>query len=199
MNGAIIGKIKEPGVKMTAAYGKINQLLRELSDDDDDETLSATPSTHGDPHRPWLDDFHGYLSSKDQLASGMSIVQWWGLNATRYPVWSSLARDYLSVMATSVSSERAFSSAGITISKRRNRLKGDIVEALQGLKCFIRRDLLFRHQDDPSVTSEIYGDTIESSRLPVEEEGWEAVVDDLELVKGQEEVDDSENIVFLLD
>jgi hypothetical protein len=47
-------------------------------------------------------------------------------------------------MASSVSSERAFSSAGITISKRRNRLKGDIVEALQFLKCLMRRDLLFR-------------------------------------------------------
>ncbi|KAJ6530124.1 hypothetical protein B0H19DRAFT_967854 [Mycena capillaripes] len=39
-----------------------------------------------------------------------------------------------------------FSAAGITISKGRNRLKGDIVEALQFLKCLIRRDLLFRVQ-----------------------------------------------------
>ena len=47
-------------------------------------------------------------------------------------------------MASSVSSERTFSSAGITIRKRHNRLKGDIVEALQFLKCLIRRDLVFR-------------------------------------------------------
>ena len=47
-------------------------------------------------------------------------------------------------MSSSVSSERAFSAAGITIGKRRNRLKGDIVEALQCLKCFLHRDLLFR-------------------------------------------------------
>ena len=45
-------------------------------------------------------------------------------------------------MASFVSSERAFSGAGITISKRRNRLKGDIVEALQVLKCAIRTELL---------------------------------------------------------
>ena len=74
-------------------------------------------------------------------------------NAHRYPVWASLARDYLSVMASSVSSERAFSSAGITISKRRNRLKADIVEALQGLKCMIRRDILFR--EHPTIRSEL--------------------------------------------
>ena len=47
-------------------------------------------------------------------------------------------------MASSVSSEHAFSSAGITISKRRNRLKGDIVEALQCLKCIYHEDLIFR-------------------------------------------------------
>jgi hypothetical protein len=55
-------------------------------------------------------------------------------------------------MASSVSSERAFSSAGITISKRRSRLKGDIVEALQFLKCLLRKDLIFR--TDYSIASD---------------------------------------------
>ncbi|KAG5641104.1 hypothetical protein H0H81_011388 [Sphagnurus paluster] len=55
-------------------------------------------------------------------------------------------------MASSVSSERAFSSAGITISKRRNRLGADIIEALQFLKCWFQRDLIFR--EDTSVKSE---------------------------------------------
>ncbi|EMD32067.1 hypothetical protein CERSUDRAFT_27740, partial [Gelatoporia subvermispora B] len=63
------------------------------------------------------------------------------LNGHHFPVWASLARDYLAVLATSVSSERAFSSAGITITKRRNRLKGDIVEALQVLKSAFRNNL----------------------------------------------------------
>jgi hypothetical protein len=49
-------------------------------------------------------------------------------------------------MASSVSSERAFSSAGITICKRRNRLDADIVEALQGLKSFISQDLMAREE-----------------------------------------------------
>jgi hypothetical protein len=51
---------------------------------------------------------------------------------------------------TSVSSERAFSSAGITISKRRNCLKGDVVETLQCLKCMIQKNLIFRQ--DPALT-----------------------------------------------
>jgi hypothetical protein len=66
------------------------------------------------------------------------------MNAQQYPVWASLACDYLSVMATSVSSERAFSAAALTITKRQNRLKGDIVEAIQVLRMMYQRDLMFR-------------------------------------------------------
>ena len=58
-------------------------------------------------------------------------------------MWAALALDYLPIMASSVSSECAFSSAGITISKRRNRLGADVVEALQFLKCWFRRELIF--------------------------------------------------------
>jgi len=47
-------------------------------------------------------------------------------------------------MTSSVSSERAFSLAGITISKRQNHLKADIVEALQCMKCLAHKNLLFR-------------------------------------------------------
>ena len=46
-------------------------------------------------------------------------------------------------MASSVSSERAFSAAGITISKCCNKLKEDIVEALQCLKCLYCEELIF--------------------------------------------------------
>jgi hypothetical protein len=61
-------------------------------------------------------------------------------------------------MASSVSSERAFSSAGITITKRRNRLKPDIIEALQFLKCIYRRELLFREEPSTALEVEEYDD-----------------------------------------
>jgi hypothetical protein len=57
-------------------------------------------------------------------------------------------------MSSSVSSEWAFLQGGITISKHRNCLKGDIVEALQCIKCAIRHHLLFR-EPGPSSKSEI--------------------------------------------
>ena len=46
-------------------------------------------------------------------------------------------------MASSVSSEHAFLEAGITIGKHRNWSKGDIVEAIQCLKCMYVNDLIF--------------------------------------------------------
>ena len=58
-------------------------------------------------------------------------------------MWASIARDVLAIQASSVSSERAFSSASITITKRRNRLLPDIVEALQGLMSKIANRVLF--------------------------------------------------------
>jgi hAT family C-terminal dimerisation region len=87
-------------------------------------------------------------------------------------------------MASSVSSERAFSSAGITISKHRNRLKPDVVEALQFLKCIYRCDLLFREELEPSTELEVdvdeYDDlhcnTVEGDAGKV---GWDALISDL--------------------
>ncbi len=77
-------------------------------------------------------------------------------NSQRYhPAWGSLARDYLAIMSSSVSSERAFSQGRITISKRRSRLKGDIVEALQCIKCAIRHDLLFRERAPSSISEAV--------------------------------------------
>lgn len=147
---------------------RLDVLLNELSDGDEDAldapyqdspTLSRTSLAclfdSVDPLKLWLHDFHAYLNLKDCLG-GISIIQWWGINSPRYPVWASLACDFLSVMATSVSSKRAFSSAGITISKRRNHLKPDIVEALQCLKCMIKQGLLFH--EDPSIVTEGDGD-----------------------------------------
>ncbi len=64
-------------------------------------------------------------------------------------------------MASSVSSESVFSGAGITITKRRNRLQGDIIEALQCLKSLIHQDLIFR--EVPTVMEE-------EARLDLEDE-----------------------------
>ncbi|KZT00108.1 hATC-domain-containing protein, partial [Laetiporus sulphureus 93-53] len=129
--------------------------LVDLSSDDDDEARSSLSLTQAllDPEKQWEHDFQKYIDLNEDVPDGMSTVQWWGLNAHCFPVWASLTKDYLAIMATSVSSERAFSSAGITITKHRNCLKGDIVEALQILKCAYKKNLLYRDLG-PSSSSE---------------------------------------------
>jgi hypothetical protein len=89
---------------------------------------------------------------------------------------SEIVHDYLSIMASSVSSEHVFSQGGITISKRRIRLSGDIVEAIQCVKCSIRHDLIFRKPpslvEDEFQTDEEPGDD-EKPDDDVEEDGWD--------------------------
>jgi hAT family C-terminal dimerisation region len=81
-------------------------------------------------------------------------------------------------MASSVSSERAFSQGGITITKRRNRLGSDIVEALQCVKCCIRHCLLFREPAPSSaLEKELDSENDErEEREVVEEKAWDSTL-----------------------
>jgi hypothetical protein len=116
------------------------------------------------------------------------------INAQRYPIWASLARDYLAIMSSSVSSERGFSQGGITITKQHNRLEANIMEALQCLKCALRHDLLFQepgpsslveleHLDDEEVEVEETGD---------DEEGWDILL----LGDDAEDMSDTETDIY---
>ena len=99
-------------------------------------------------------------------------------------MWASLARDYLSIMGSSVSSERAFSSAGITVSKRRNRLQADIVEALQFLKCLLRKDLIYREPQPSSILEQELDAVLEDDGNPEwvdnNPAGWDELFIDVE-------------------
>ncbi|QQP35181.1 Uncharacterized protein FKW44_023335 [Caligus rogercresseyi] len=55
---------------------------------------------------------------------------WWHSNRMKYPLLSKLAFKYLSVQATSVSSERLFSTAGQILNDRRNRLSESNAEKM---------------------------------------------------------------------
>ena len=108
-------------------------------------------------------------------------------------------------MASSVASERAFSSAGITISKCRNRLDGDIVEAIQCLKSLNNPDLILRAL--PNVTDEealldeadLQLANQDGSAVDIvndaEDWTWETLVEDTG--KGCK-VDNSDNVINLL-
>ena len=55
---------------------------------------------------------------------------WWRAHELQYPIMSRLARKFLSIPATSVSSKRLFSAAGQVVSKLRSRLLPDNVNTL---------------------------------------------------------------------
>ena len=67
-------------------------------------------------------EFQRYLSDvvTDQFDANGNLdpLQWWKLNATRYPCVSVLARKYLAIPATSVPSERAFSLTGHLVNEK---------------------------------------------------------------------------------
>ncbi|KAF7342966.1 putative AC transposase [Mycena venus] len=155
---------------------KLCTLLRELTPDSDDEALSSLSEHHRDPTRPWLDEFEEYYNSRPEIVpENVSMVSWWGACVGRLPTWRSLARDRLSIPASSVSSERAFSAGGITISKRRNRLKGDIVEALQILKSLFKAKDMFRTALAPAEEFEEV-DEVENNTGSAA--GWDCFLDD---------------------
>ncbi|KAF7372312.1 putative AC transposase [Mycena venus] len=149
---------------------KLGRLLREITpESDEDDTFTV----HRNPSQPSLGEFEEYYDSHPEfLSDNMSMVSWWGACLEHFPTWRSLARDRLCIPASFVSSERAFSAGGITISKQRNRLKGDIVEALQVLKSLIRGEDMFCA---PAVS------TIEEDEDDLKDDsksGWDCFLDD---------------------
>ena len=63
-------------------------------------------------------------------------LQWWRNNGVRYPHLAKLSRVVLGLPATATSSERVWSSAGNTVSARRQSLSPDSI-----------RDVVFLHEN----------------------------------------------------
>lgn len=73
-----------------------------------------------------------YLAT-DAIALDKDPLTWWKENEDQHPEVSKLAKFYLGIPATSVSSERAFSTAGLIVTEKRNRLKPQTVRMLHFL------------------------------------------------------------------
>ncbi|CAO2176487.1 unnamed protein product [Urochloa humidicola] len=59
-----------------------------------------------------------------------NVLAWWKKNSDAYPVLSLMARDFLSIPVSTVSSESAFSAAGRILGKDRTSLSPETLEAL---------------------------------------------------------------------
>ena len=61
-------------------------------------------------------------------------LKWWDKHCEMYPMLALLAKQYLCIPATSVPSERVFSTAGDIVTAQRSALRPDSVDKLIFLK-----------------------------------------------------------------
>jgi hypothetical protein len=73
------------------------------------------------------------LSNKE-----FDLLNWWKVNLHRFPVVSRMAKKFLTIPATSVSSESTFSIGGRTLDDYRSSLSPSMVEALICSSSWIR-------------------------------------------------------------
>ena len=103
------------------------------------------------------------------------ILGWWRQREAQFPVLASMARDLLSVQASTVASESAFSVSGRVLSIRRTRLSPASLEMAICLKDYL--DAAERIQDKTTlegeieVEGELYGlEVDEGLTIPLSEE-----------------------------
>jgi hypothetical protein len=72
--------------------------------------------------------------SEDHMPLDSNPLLWWKVHQNTYPLLANLAQKYLSIPATSVASERVFSTAGDLVTAQRSCLACDQVDRLIFLK-----------------------------------------------------------------
>lgn len=77
-----------------------------------------------------LDEIDQYLACKVSKDTNLDILKWWKDHEKEYPKLSILCAFYLSIPASSASSEREFSAAGLTINEQRTNLNPETLESI---------------------------------------------------------------------
>ena len=77
-----------------------------------------------------------------------SPLKWWADRETKYPRLSVIAKHVLAVSAKSVPSERIFSSAGLIVTKLRNRLSSEVVDQI----IFLNKNKIKVPRNEPHTT-----------------------------------------------
>ena len=81
-----------------------------------------------------------YLTEENVADSlGFSILSWWKLHGSRFPVLSQMARDILAVPISTVASESTFSTGGRVLDSYRTSLSPKVVQALICTQDWIRK------------------------------------------------------------
>ncbi|KIK17361.1 hypothetical protein PISMIDRAFT_111636 [Pisolithus microcarpus 441] len=129
---------------------------------------------------------------------GMDLLSFWAVSWSMYPTLYHIAMDYLPIQASAVPCERVFSSSDETMTKRHNRISPILMEALQMLKFFFKKEWLnfmrgwvtsqvqmLVNVDDNDILALI----VESS-LATDAAGLQGVLNDIIYFIGEEEGDE---------
>jgi hypothetical protein len=81
----------------------------------------------------YVDEIQTYLALS-LLDEKANPLEWWKINESQFPHLSQMARDYLSIPATSVPSEQSFSVGKNLITDKRNCLAGKTIRVCMSLK-----------------------------------------------------------------
>ena len=81
------------------------------------------------------------------IATEADPLQWWSMSGSHYNLLSQLAKKYLCLCATSVTSERLFSVAGSIVTSRRTSLKPHTVNNLVFLSCNLSKQIVNEDSD----------------------------------------------------
>lgn len=123
-SSAMADDINGPTAKKPRDPATLTDILRAISQQ------SATHKHGGSTMKERADEeINSYLSIP-QLDVESDPLIWWKANSQSFPLLSSIARKYLSIPATSVPSERLFSSAGQIVNCRRSRMKPETVNRM---------------------------------------------------------------------
>jgi len=71
-------------------------------------------------------DFRDFMSTNE--INNFNILEWWKNKCNTYPVMSIMARDILTIQASTVASESAFSLSGRILNEQRSRLTDESLE-----------------------------------------------------------------------
>ncbi|KAF4617427.1 hypothetical protein D9613_006423 [Agrocybe pediades] len=135
-----------PGPSSTPSLGSLNTGTQSTREDGEgchagEESGAETRADEKDK-KAVVDELQRYLDeglvTGDEL-SGLSLTRFWQY---QFPALYHVALDILTVQASSVPCERAFSSSKETVTMRRNCLSTELMEVLQFLKYTYRQDRL---------------------------------------------------------
>ena len=99
---------------------------------------------YNDEKRPRLEDeLEDYLSSaRESSGNNFDMLNYWRQQQTCYPCLCAMARDYLSISATSASSERVFSTGRDLLGICRHSLKPSTMEVCICLRSWMRAGVI---------------------------------------------------------